>query len=114
MRTQITETKPNRQNWEQFCEEEPLTKEEWATWYELAAVARVNGEVANFIETEAADEIAEHDQFEFTYEWSNLVESSDRFKRMRRAQIAAWQKWRERARAEDLAGESNYGLCIMQ
>ena len=61
-------------------------------------VARVNGEVATFIETEAADEIAEHDQFEFTYDWSNLVQSSDKFKRMRRAQIRAWRKWQEKQR----------------
>jgi len=98
MRTQVVETRPTRDNWEQFCEEEPLTEEEWAAWYELAAVARVNGEVATFIETEAADEIAEHDQFEFTYDWSNLVQSSDKFKRMRRAQIRAWRKWQEKQR----------------
>lgn len=98
MRTQVIETRPTRENWESFCEEEPLSKDEWAAWYSLAEVARENETVAAFIETEAAAEIAEHDQFEFTYDWSNLVESSDRFKRMRRAQIAAWQKWQEHER----------------
>jgi hypothetical protein len=93
MRTQVIETVPTRENWESFCEEEPLTEEEWVAWYSLAEVARENDEVASFIESEAADEIAEHDQFEFTYDWSCLVQSSDRFKRMRRAQIAAWAKW---------------------
>lgn len=96
MRTHIVETTPNRENWEGFCEEEPLTEEEWAAWYELAAVARENDEVAEFIESEAAEEIAEHDQYVFTYSWPSLVQSSDKRKRMRRAQIAAWRKWQER------------------
>jgi len=96
MRTQIVETRPNRDNWEQFCEEPELTKKEWSDWYELAAVARENNEVATFIEAAAAEEIADHDQFEFTYDWSDLVKSSDAFRRMRRVQIRAWRKWQKR------------------
>ena len=61
MRTQV-DVKPDRLNWQRFCEESDLTKEEWAAWYELAAAARSNEEVAEFIEAEAADEIREHDQ----------------------------------------------------
>lgn len=90
------ETEPNRQNWRQFCEEPDLTPEEWATWYELAEVARKNDEVANFIETEAAVKIAEHDQAPYTEDWSDLVQGADKFRRMRRAQIVAWEKWQKR------------------
>ena len=97
MRTSIVETKPSHENWEQFCEEMELIPEEWAAWYQLAAVARSNEEVAEFIEAEAADEIAEHDQgTPYTEDWSDVVIGSDRFKRMRRAQIAAWAKWQKR------------------
>ena len=99
MRTQIVETTPTRENRERFLTEPDLTKEEWATWYELAKVARVNNEAATFIETEAADEITEHNQVEaYTKDWSDLVRSADKFRRMRRAQIAAWVKWQKKQR----------------
>jgi len=93
MRTQVIETRPTRENWGQFCEEPELTPGEWAAWYRLAPVALVNDEVAKFIEAEAATEIAEDRQFGFPADWSDLAQSSDAFRRMRRAQIAAWRKW---------------------
>ena len=98
MQTQIIETVPTRENWQQFCEEADLAKEEWATWYELAAVARENDELADFIEDEAAKEITEYfyQSGGYTKDWSDVVTSADKFRRMRRAQIAAWQKWADR------------------
>jgi len=96
MKQAVVETMPARGNWERFCQEPELTKEEWGTWYELAVVARANENVAHFIETEAAAEIAESEQsIEYTKDWSDMVQWSDRFKRMRRAQIAAWRKWQQ-------------------
>jgi hypothetical protein len=96
MKTSIIETIPTRDNWEQFCEEPELTKEEWAIWYDLAEVARENEEVAAFIETEAADEIAECDHATIhAKDWSDMVEWADGHRRWRRAVLAAWEKWQE-------------------
>ena len=65
------------------------------TWYELAAVARENDDLADFIEAEAAKEITEYfyQPGGYTKDWSDVVTSADKFRRMRRAQIAAWRKW---------------------
>jgi hypothetical protein len=94
MRIQI-EVEPDQNNWELFCQEPELTKEEWATWYELAAEARENDEVADFIESEAADEITDYEQKrELT--WPNVIRGADAHRRYKRAVIAAWEKWQTR------------------
>jgi len=94
---------PDQRNWERFCQEPELSPEEWATWYQLAAVARESEELRQFIHITAADEIAEYYQKdEYTPgDWSDLVQSADKHRRYKRAVIAAWKLWQQREEETD-------------
>jgi len=103
--------RPNKHNWRQFCEESKLTKVEAAAWEEMAkaireAEAKGNGDLFDFITAEVQAEDEELRQLEDvqTGGWSNLVASVDAGRKLKRAEIAAWEQWKARLPERSGAG----------
>jgi hypothetical protein len=99
----MPDIKPDRHNWKQFCKESELTSEEHAVWNEMAraikeAEARGDGSLFDFITAEVQTEDEELRWLEDIQsgDWSDLVASADASRRLKRAEIAAWQKYLER------------------
>ena len=93
----MVDIKPDRTNWRQFCQEPPLTDEEWAEWREMAEAIRQaedegDGTLFDFITSETQGECDEYIARE-QEGWSGLVARSDANRRLERAEIAAWRRY---------------------
>jgi len=91
---------PDRNNWRQFCEEEPLSDEEEAQWQEMAKAIRAAGpwgspDLFNFIAGETEEEYNAVHAAEGLKGWAGMVKSADARRRMIRAEIKAWERWQE-------------------
>jgi len=87
--------RPNRDNWEQFCEEPKLTAEEWHEWQRLAAIV---GEDDALL-TEYINAVPKPEPAEPTADWSDFVANADAHRRFIR-EATAWM--REHVEEEEL------------
>ena len=96
MKSQVMTTVITRENWEQFCEEPNLSKDEWALWNTVKEHARANPEFFDFL--------FEDNGFEQepgirtgpsvpSGDWSDLAEWADWHRRYVRANIVLWEKY---------------------
>ena len=99
----MPDIRPDRHNWKRFCTEPELTSEEHAIWNEMAraireAEAKGDGGLFDFITAEVQAEDKELRRLENiqSSDWSDLVASADAGRRLKRAEIAAWQKYLRR------------------
>lgn len=108
--TSLSETMPDirpaRTNWQQFCQESPLTDEELAAYGQLrraVLTAALIGSAAikDFIFEATMNEFQElrrQKERPRTDDWSDVVAFADASRRLRRAEIAAWARWQSAAR----------------
>jgi len=89
-------------DWEQFCREPQLTREETTAYHEMEAACHADStnELRNFIITATVIEAAAHDGtlIGMTDNWADLVQEVDANRRYKRAELAAWRQWQEQAR----------------
>ena len=98
MKTSVIEIRPNRDNWEQFCSEPPLTLAEGAAWYEMGTEAMRNDTLVQFLDSR----VMRPEPVPYVPDdWSGTVEWADRHRRWHRAVIAAWVKWQQREGGSD-------------
>jgi len=88
--------RPDRTNWRQFCQEQPLSTEENKAWREMvdASEADDTGELSEFIYT-AIVEMPTMTASGQAEEWAGLAQWSDAWRRKRRVALAAWARWQE-------------------
>jgi hypothetical protein len=81
--------KPDRDNWRQFCEEPPLTEDEYERWCAMADVVTADDDLlTEMIEAVPADRTP----IMFGDDWSDVVERIDARRRTDRAELAWWEK----------------------
>lgn len=101
----MPDIRPDRNNWRQFCQEPQLSDEEDTEWQKMAkaireAEARNDGELFDFITAEVEVEDRELRRLEDAAQpgdWSDLVASADARRKLKRAEIAAWERWQAAA-----------------
>ena len=86
---------PDRTNWKQFCQVLPLTDAEYADWREMSRTIVKDDNLFAFVvertEVEWKQSIAEAGKVEC---WSDMVKWADAYRRLQRAEIAAWKEWK--------------------
>jgi len=89
---EMVHIEPDRTNWHKFCQEPQLTKAEFAKWHEMASVIKKNDALYDFIaeETDAEWTMFMQERVS-TDSWSALVERADIRRRLKRAEIKAYQ-----------------------
>lgn len=89
-----SDIRPNRENWKDFCKEDPLSIEEIAAWREMVD-SLPNEDLLTFIMDATKDEEAAYRQAELCKirDWSNLVQEHDTGLRYQRAELTAWARW---------------------
>jgi len=88
---------PSRHNWEAFCQEPQLTKQEQREWTELAREARSDDQFLAYIckavqVEEAALQVASR---QYTKDYSDLVAFADANRVLKRAEIATHARWQQ-------------------
>ena len=94
----MPDIRPDRTNWQQFCQEPPLTKKEAALWDQMAKAVGEDDELFDFIfgATEAeGKELRRAELASRSDDWSDLVAFADAARKLKRAEIKAWAKWKE-------------------
>ena len=92
------EISPDRTNWRKFCQEPPLTKDEYVEWHEMATAVRENDNVYDFIAARTGEAWTIFMQKEHApmASWSTVVEWADANRALQRAEIKAYQEWRKK------------------
>lgn len=93
MKTSITVTEITRENYHEFCTEPELTRDEWLQRHEMAAAARSDEATMAYIDAATEAEREAQDYVRPTKDWADLARSADVWRRLVRAQIAAWREW---------------------
>ena len=91
--------RPDRTNWRQFCQEQPLSTDEATEWRKMAdaILADDTATLFDFIIKATGTEVKAEAQAEqaTTKDWSDLVQEVDTSCRRKRAELVAWRQWRE-------------------
>jgi alpha-ketoglutarate-dependent taurine dioxygenase len=102
--------RPDRNNWRQFTTEPPLSSEEAAEWQAMAKAIReaeaqalanlsISSTLFDFIFAATSEEYEVLRAVEGaarTSDWADLVATADAGRRLKRAEIAAWERWKSR------------------
>ena len=95
--------RPTRENWQQFCQEDPLTADEAAAWCEMADTVKLHrtpGRLEFIIAATREEEAAYRKARKIaTNDWANLARKVDTSRRYKRAELAAWARWQEQEQA---------------
>ena len=89
------EMKPDRTNWKLFCQEPPLTEDEITEWNELASAIMRNDALFDIVAAETETEWQLAYSLEPSTDWTSVVEWADANRASQRAEIRAYQKWKE-------------------
>lgn len=90
--------KINRTNWKEFRQEPPLTEKEIGLWNQMAGECVKNDALFQFLENETESLLMEARKApNRSGDWSDVVEWADANRRLQRAEIAAYLKWKGEA-----------------
>lgn len=85
---------PTKHNWAQFCHEPPLSESEYRQWCSIATLIRENDAAFDFMVDATKPEWLAVKETEKSDGWTGLVEWSDANRRLQRAEIRTFERWK--------------------
>lgn len=86
------EIKPTQKNWREFCEESPLTDEEYDEWLRLCGAVKAHGELYEQLLKDVPGN-RKPTVFGDPEDWSDVVAEIDAKRIMARAELAWWRSY---------------------